>query len=1194
MPSAAARSALSMKRPFAALRRSRVYQPLAVLLAVLLAPAVSWMQTGAGGPFQAKAQVAGGCVSLSTSIIQNYCDASGNLYLTDLTQLESDAVNGYLAEHNLPASDATVIYLYGRSDLRSAIRAHMLALLQTYFTTPAASRTPHQQGLYNWMQSLIQKNEISLYGNAVNQYNSWVSDACHFTLDPTIASQYGLSYDGSPWCGASNSLGALFNPNLGVPDPSYFTTYGMEKSYGAVSAADPNYGVLLSQTSLSYGTVFSIAGVAAALISTAIAGGSFAAGITPIITITTVGEVAAGSVGTALQGFLTAVPEITVEEFLPATMVAVPVAIITMAIAVAVAAGMQAFDYAKTLSELAAMNANLNTVVHTPPDLGVMASDLSGQGWYKFQNTLLTRTMTGVCQGNFADSSQPASVPCGNSTPSDAPSAAPLPAHRVGTDFAFVTPGSNTTQESFAYRDWNGANWTVQTWGGWFVQTCTPGTAKTNADGSKSTGACVQPDSITADIYYTDWSIPPDSGISGDRSQWVASRFGSNFTLTKGITDSKLEPCSPSEGMGVSLPPGGDFSACSSYVAAAFNLAGGNGSQVRMQLSPYSTPIFPSPYYFSFTAGTSSVQTIKATGNPTPSLSLAGGGLSSDPDFLLLLPNNGTLEIVYNGNPLTPLGDFTLNVNAAGYSGAIQSQAYTIHVKSSLAITSPDTLNGQAGYPVNFLVTATGNPAPKITADPKLNLALFGLTLTDNGNGTATISGTPSVGSQDYFCLNANINTNQTSPCGIIATNSQGSVEQQFTINLSFAPEASLVPPASATFVAGINNQVLLESTGAVTPVSWSLVSSPPPPSWVSLKDNRNGTATLSGRPPLGTSGTFTIYPTPTAIGSIGISNPYAIAVLNAPVITSASAATFTVGTAGTFGISDNMGTVSVGALPNGLLYFSGPTLDCFTCSQSISGTPAVGTGGQYPVLVTDTSSSGTATQALTLTVNEAPSITTPNLVVLFAGKPASFAVATTGYPNISTHTVAANAGPPSAPSQGNGVYFSASGLPSSLQASNLNNRGLATGTLTISGTPLATDVGTHKVQITAQNAVGSAAQQMLTLQVFPYNPSTPVNLTGTWVFSRDANNNVIATVVVANGGSTAAQNVAISSAKIGSVAGSITPLSIGSIAAAGTGVFTVTFPGTSLGASGTPNTIAINGSYAGGTFSSAGRIVLP
>jgi hypothetical protein len=173
-------------------------------------------------------------------------------------------------------------------------------------------------------------------------------------------------------------------------------------------------------------------------------------------------------------------------------------------------------------------------------------------------------------------------------------------------------------------------------------------------------------------------------------------------------------------------------------------------------------------------------------------------------------------------------------------------------------------------------------------------------------------------------------------------------------------------------------------------------------------------------------------------------------------------------------------------------------------------------------------------------------------------------------------------------------VYFSASGLPSSLQASNLNNRGLATGTLTISGTPLATDVGTHKVQITAQNAVGSAAQQMLTLQVFPYNPSTPVNLTGTWVFSRDANNNVIATVVVANGGSTAAQNVAISSAKIGSVPGSITPLSIGSIAAAGTGVFTVTFPGTSLGASGTPNTIAINGSYAGGTFSSAGRIVLP
>jgi len=100
----------SPKCPFAALRRSRLYQPLAVLLAIILAPVASWMGTGgASSVFQANAQVSGACVSSSNSIIQNYCDASGALYLTDLAQLESDAVNGYLAEHNLPASDGSVI-----------------------------------------------------------------------------------------------------------------------------------------------------------------------------------------------------------------------------------------------------------------------------------------------------------------------------------------------------------------------------------------------------------------------------------------------------------------------------------------------------------------------------------------------------------------------------------------------------------------------------------------------------------------------------------------------------------------------------------------------------------------------------------------------------------------------------------------------------------------------------------------------------------------------------------------------------------------------------------------------------------------------------------------------------------------------------------------------------------------------------
>jgi hypothetical protein len=212
----------------------------------------------------------------------------------------------------------------------------------------------------------------------------------------------------------------------------------------------------------------------------------------------------------------------------------------------------------------------------------------------------------------------------------------------------------------------------------------------------------------------------------------------------------------------------------------------------------------------------------------------------------------------------------------------------------------------------------------------------------------------------------------------------------------------------------------------------------------------------------------------------------------------------------------------------------------------------------------------------------------------MFAGQPTSFAVSTSGNPSISTHALSANSGPPTSPSQGNGMYFTVSGLPPGLQASNLNSAGLSTGTLTISGTPGQFASGSSKVQITAQNAVGATAQQTLTLQIFQYNPTSPVNLVSNWALSRDASNNVIATVVVANGGSTAAQNVAITSAKIGTAAGTVSPSSVATIAPESTATFKIQFPAASIGSSGSPGAVSLSGAYTGGTFSTAGRIVLP
>src|ERR1700722_15402274 len=96
--------------PFAGLRRSCLYQPLAILLAILLAPAASWMIPGGSStaPFKAQAQQVLSCGGGTTNtIIQKFCTAnnSPSQYAADLVQLEQDAVNGYLAFHGIPVND---------------------------------------------------------------------------------------------------------------------------------------------------------------------------------------------------------------------------------------------------------------------------------------------------------------------------------------------------------------------------------------------------------------------------------------------------------------------------------------------------------------------------------------------------------------------------------------------------------------------------------------------------------------------------------------------------------------------------------------------------------------------------------------------------------------------------------------------------------------------------------------------------------------------------------------------------------------------------------------------------------------------------------------------------------------------------------------------------------------------------------
>ena len=79
----------------------------------------------------------------------------------------------------------------------------------------------------------------------------------------------------------------------------------------------------------------------------------------------------------------------------------------------------------------------------------------------------------------------------------------------------------------------------------------------------------------------------------------------------------------------------------------------------------------------------------------------------------------------------------------------------TVTVNRPPAITSANTASFTVGTAGTFTVTTTGYPAPALS---KTGAVPAGLTFTDNGNGTATLSGTPSAGSGGTYPLSLTAN----------------------------------------------------------------------------------------------------------------------------------------------------------------------------------------------------------------------------------------------------------------------------------------------------------------------------------------------------------------------------------------------------------------------------------------------------
>ena len=152
-----------------------------------------------------------------------------------------------------------------------------------------------------------------------------------------------------------------------------------------------------------------------------------------------------------------------------------------------------------------------------------------------------------------------------------------------------------------------------------------------------------------------------------------------------------------------------------------------NAAQARQITSPAGT---------TFTAGQAGTFTVASTGSPTCALSETG----ALPAGVTFKDNkNGTATLA--GTPAADTGGtYTLAITATNGVSPAATQAFTLTVYQACQITSHDHATFIVGQAGTFTVATTGVP----------NCGLFetgalpsGVTFTDNGNGTAAISGTP-------------------------------------------------------------------------------------------------------------------------------------------------------------------------------------------------------------------------------------------------------------------------------------------------------------------------------------------------------------------------------------------------------------------------------------------------------------------
>jgi hypothetical protein len=358
------------------------------------------------------------------------------------------------------------------------------------------------------------------------------------------------------------------------------------------------------------------------------------------------------------------------------------------------------------------------------------------------------------------------------------------------------------------------------------------------------------------------------------------------------------------------------------------------------------------------------------------------------------------------------------------------SNTAAAYIEQASIITSASSATTSAGAPLNFQITTSGSPTPTLSESGPLP---SGVSFNDNGDGTASLSGTPVIGSADSY------------PITITANNNVGNqATQAFTLTVNNNPSApGFSSSSSDTETYGVPFSFTVTTNGNPAP---SITKTGALPKDITFTDNGNGTATIAGNPTAASDmGSYNL--TLKAKNTLGTATQaFTLTLTKAPIIKNIPNKTADVGNTFTMTIkSTGYYTPSLsedGSLPAGLTF-----TDNGDGTATISGTPQGYSGNLYTLQINASNQLGNASQQFNLTVDEGPTILSTKSANASIGSPFSFQVQVAGYPN------------PTIKETGK--------LP----------KGITFKNGTFSGTPAAGSAGKYDLVLNAKNSSGSAGQ---------------------------------------------------------------------------------------------------------------------